>query len=158
MTKLRTPDSQEDALMRIYGHLGRKRAAHICGKSEALLHAWADPDNDTHHAPGWALEILNTICFQEVGEAPYKQYLDRSLEAVEHHHEIGCPLERMGNATREFGEAMDAFQAANKDDADIVKLHEALREIREARDELAQAERDIAELIKAQPSLLRAAE
>jgi hypothetical protein len=46
MTKLRTPNSVEDALHQAVGLLGEERVAHCIGRSPSLVRQFADPDSD----------------------------------------------------------------------------------------------------------------
>ena len=111
--KQRQPTSIEDAVMRIVSALGRAEAAATVGKSETVVYAWADPDNDRKANVFDCLKL--DAAYQSAGHgaapilAAYRQVL-RHLSDPEH---SPAPLQdRCLEMVAEVGDVAAAIQAA----------------------------------------------
>jgi len=69
MTKLRRPNTVEDAITRILGVLLPENAAAICGNAVSHVRAWSDPDKDPSPTLSAAVK-LDVAYVRATGEEP----------------------------------------------------------------------------------------
>lgn len=118
MTKMRECGSVEQAVDRARVMLG-PAAQDISGRSEALLRAWGDPDNDTHHIPVYQAIRLDAAYVAEFGgKAPLFDAYERALTKAIYGlggaspHSLSDPLDRISRLLGELSSVTDTYKSA----------------------------------------------
>jgi hypothetical protein len=147
MTRLRMPDTFEDAIMRIMGLLTPAGAAAAVGRSVDLLRRWSNEDLPEGPSLAQAL-ALDLACLEQTtaGGAPmapvFEVYAARLQQAgVKADLKAGLapmdPRNRLLRVLAEVGDVSRAVQAALGDGRlTQAERVDVLRELREARDEI----------------------
>lgn len=140
MTKLREPESEEEALLRCLDVLGRERAAAIAGCSAAHLYACSDPDRPERLPFHRALLLDQAVAAAGAG-APFLAVLARAVAGVP----AAAPgFERaMLRVNGALGEAAQEWERATGDGrvcaAERGRIRRALRNVLTSAEALALA-------------------
>ncbi|BBK44144.1 hypothetical protein STVA_41640 [Allostella vacuolata] len=140
MTKLREPESEEEALLRCLDLLGRERAAAVAGVSAAHLYACSDPDRP-ERLPFHRAQALDQAVAAIGGAPPFLAVLARAA--------AGAPAPAIGFETAmlrvnvALGDAAEEWEAATRDrrisPRERARIRAALRKVGTASQALTQA-------------------
>lgn len=116
MTKTRTHGSIEAAVDIVRVMLGTE-ALDVTEKSESLVRAWGDPDNDTHNIPLFQAVRLDAAYVASQGGKPpiFSAYEAAYLRAVYKlggmpEHTPAHPLDRVASLVTETAKAVEAYK------------------------------------------------
>lgn len=144
MTKLRDALTFEDAIIKIVALIGWNGAAAAVGKSERLVRAWSDPDDDRSITIEHALRLDAAFAARGGEGAPFLSAYAYQLELTGFGSTSSDALVAVtARAAKECGEAIGALLEASRPGAPRQARDVALRESGEAIDILEEARRAV---------------
>lgn len=146
MTKLRTPDSIEDAMMQAIALLGLTRICEITGRKPSQVKAWSNPDDDLRNVPLLACGAIDRELQAEGHERVFTPWLDTFSGRRETRVSTDSPLQLAIHCVTAAADTLEHTQAALADG--VLDGHDRARlvgEVTKLRRQLGSFMRSLAE-------------
>ena len=134
MTKLRTPDSPQHAMLTIARRIGWPAAAKLVGRGERQVRRWSEPEHTASISLIDAARLDRAYLAAGGDFPPFEAWycLQRALFAARAAHAMSLIGDRVADAARETGEALAARVLATMPGACEQMHRDADRETDEA--------------------------
>jgi hypothetical protein len=114
MTKLRTPDTIEEAVMQTRVLLGDAKVCEVTGRRITLVKAWSDPDDDKRTLPFRAAKLLDRELMLAGHEPLFRRLLERDGDVAPADSAPADPLDQAMNFVTGAAGTLQATREALK--------------------------------------------
>lgn len=129
MTKLRDPDSIEEAVTQARALLGESKVMEITDRRSSMIKAWSDPDEKKRQLPLRVAKLLDRELIHQGHEPLFLRLLEASANEVQPALGEEEPLEQAMNCVTSSARALEETQHALKDK--IIQPHARISLLRQ---------------------------